>query len=189
VQTLFWPSAFLRDKNETMATLKIHLVLDELPTDLSMLQAESHLNKNILLEQIQCDFKIITSDDEEVRCHKVFLAARSLVFAKMFETDCQETLLNQVELPISKEGADAFLKFLYYTNVDAALNSPTVSLDLLELGHQYDIGPLEAAMKSILLSKCEAWFSLDNTFRLFDWGRKVREHASLKKKAMEMLKL
>ncbi|CAL8132408.1 unnamed protein product [Orchesella dallaii] len=136
-------------KPEVKVSLKVEVELED---RLNLPPVPDHrvFNKDILLNQIQCDFKIIAKDDQLLQCHKAFLAAQSKVFTTMFNTACEETTNNQVKLPISHAGADAFLKFLYYSDVEAALGSPSLAMDLLELGHKYDISPLESKMKKIL---------------------------------------
>ncbi|CAL8132411.1 unnamed protein product [Orchesella dallaii] len=181
------PAQLFASKPEVRLSLKVEVELED-PLNLSPIRNYRVLNKNILLNQIQCDFKIIAKDDHVLKCHKAFLAAQSKVFTTMFNTACEETTNNQVKLPISHAGADAFLKFLYYSDVEAALGSPTLAMDLLELGHKYDISPLESKMKKILSGSKNWWYSADNALRLFDWSCKVTEHGDLKKKAVDVIR-
>ncbi|CAL8132414.1 unnamed protein product [Orchesella dallaii] len=181
------PAQLLASNPEVRVSLKVEVELDD-PLNLAPVPDHRVLNKDILLNQIQCDFKIIAEDDQVLQCHKAFLAAQSKVFTTMFNTTCEETKSNQVKLPISYDGADAFLKFLYYSDVEAALGSPTLAMDLLELGHKYDISPLESKMKTILLGRNNWWYSADNALRLFYWSCKVTEHEDLKKKAVDVIR-
>ncbi|CAL8132417.1 unnamed protein product [Orchesella dallaii] len=174
-------------KPEVKVSLKVEVELED-PLNLPPVPDHRVFNKDILLNQIQCDFKIIAKDDQVLQCHKALLAARSKVFTTMFKAACEETTNNQVKLPISHAGADAFLKFLYYSDVEAALESPTLVMDLLDLGHKYDISPLESKMKKILSGRNNWWYSADNALRLFDWSCKVTEHGDLKKKAVDVIR-
>ncbi|CAL8132387.1 unnamed protein product [Orchesella dallaii] len=179
---------FENSKGEVRTSIKVEVELEDPIINLSPVPDHRVFNKDILLNQIQCDFKIIAEDDQMLQCHKAFLAAQSKVFTAMFNTACEETTKNQVKLPISREGADAFLKFLYCSDVEAALGSPTLAMDLLEFGHKYDISPLETKMKKILSDKTNWWYSADNALRLFDWNCKVKEHKDLKKKAVDVIR-
>ncbi|CAL8132375.1 unnamed protein product [Orchesella dallaii] len=181
------PAQYLTSKSELKASLKVEVELKG-PIINTLVLDHHVLNKEILLNQIQCDFKIITEDDQVLQCHKVFLASRSKVFAAMFSTSCEETTNNQVKLPISHAGADAFLKYLYYSDIEVAMRSPTLAMDLLELGHKYDIYSLEISMKRILLGNDNWWYSADNALRLFDWSCKVKEHNDLKEKALDVIR-
>ncbi|CAL8132378.1 unnamed protein product [Orchesella dallaii] len=174
-------------KPEVKVSLKVEVELED---SLNLSPGRNHrvLNKNILLNQIQCDFKIIAEDNQVLQCHKAFLAAQSKVFTTMFNTACEETTNNQVKLPISHAGADAFLKYLYYSDIEAAMGSPTLAMDLLELGHKYDISPLESEMKKILAGSKNWWYSADNALRLFDWSCKVTMHGDLTKKAVDVIR-
>ncbi|CAL8132390.1 unnamed protein product [Orchesella dallaii] len=181
------PAQLFASKPEVRVSLKVEVELED-PLNWSPVRDHRVLNKNILLKQIQCDFKIIAKDDQVLQCHKAFLAAQSKVFTTMFNTACEETTNNQVKLPISHAGVDAFLKFLYYSDVEAALGSPTLAMDLLELGHKYDISPLQSKMKKILSGRKNWWYSADNALRLFEWSCKVTEHKDLKKKAVDVIR-
>ncbi|CAL8105947.1 unnamed protein product [Orchesella dallaii] len=181
------PVQLFASKPEVRVSLKVEVELEDTLT-LSPGPDYRVLSKNILLNQIQCDFKIIAKDDQVLQCHKAFLAAQSKVFATMFNTACEETTNNQVKLPISHAGADAFLKFLYYSDVEAAVRSPTLAMDLLELGHKYDISPLESKMKKILSIRKNWCYSADDALRLFDWSCKVTAHGDLKKKAVDVIR-
>ncbi|CAL8108177.1 unnamed protein product [Orchesella dallaii] len=135
------------------------------------------------------DFTLISENDENFHCHKLFLGGHSPVFAAMFETECKETREKSCKMQLSSEGVKALLKFIYYSNIDDALGNSSVALELLATGHQYCIAALENSMKGVLLGKPVDWFDKEVALLLFIRARKLdNDYVELKKKAVQIIK-
>ena len=95
------------------------------------------------------DIKIsITSTDESSSspviffAHKAVLAARSLVFAKMFEHDLQESATNIVT--VTDIDPEVFKELLTYIYTGKAPNIQTLASSLLNPAEKYQLGRLKA---------------------------------------------
>ncbi|ODM96371.1 BTB and MATH domain-containing protein 42 [Orchesella cincta] len=146
------------------------------------------MNRKFLEEGMQSDFVLVSENDVHIRCHKLFLAGHSPVFFRMFQTDCKEFKEGACTMRKSEEGVRAFLRFIYYASIEDPLESPTVALELLELGHEYDIPTLENAMKEMFLKKPDTWFSVDVAVLLFHRSLKVNGYEDLKRKVVQVIK-
>uniref|UniRef100_A0A914Z0X6 BTB domain-containing protein n=1 Tax=Panagrolaimus superbus TaxID=310955 RepID=A0A914Z0X6_9BILA len=85
----------------------------------------------------------ITADGKEVTAHKLVLAARSPVFAAMFESGMKETKENKVEIKdFSHDLVAAAIKLCYHHSLvtDITLNN---KMALLQFFDKYDIQPLK----------------------------------------------
>ena len=79
---------------------------------------------NLLNGENFCDVTFVVGVDDgkkDFHGHKVILAAQSVVFAKMFEHDLEETKLNRVEITdVKPEVFEAFMKFIYTGKLESA---------------------------------------------------------------------
>ncbi|CAL8108337.1 unnamed protein product [Orchesella dallaii] len=149
--------------------------------------AMNPVGRKFLEENLHSDFTIIAQNRTRIPTHKLVLAAHSPVFQRMLESDCQETMENIIELDNSKEGVMAFLKFLYYSDIEDPIGNERVALELLELGHKYEISSLENVMKALFLSvDC---YSVDVAVTLFHRSGMVAGYEDLKAKAVRSIKL
>jgi len=71
-----------------------------------------------------------------------------------------------MNMNLSDETLNAFLHFLYNADIKLALQSSSITLDLLGIGHLYPIPSLENAMKEVVLDKSYEWFTLDDAVLL-----------------------
>jgi len=78
-----------------------------------------------------------------------------------------------MNMNLSDESLDAFLHFLYNADIKMALQSSSITLDLLEIGQLYHIPSLENAMKEVVLGKSYEWFTLDNAVLLYLYAANV----------------
>ncbi|CAL8108262.1 unnamed protein product [Orchesella dallaii] len=149
------------------------------------------MNRKLFEDKIQCDFAIIAENGTSIPCHKSFLAMNSKVFERMLETDCKETRENAYKLRMSEGGVYAFLKFLYYFNLEDPTNKSSIALELLKVAHEYDIQALEKVMKRMFLfaDPSNLWLDVDVMLLLFQYSMKVDDFGDLKKKAVLVLKL
>ncbi|CAL8108217.1 unnamed protein product [Orchesella dallaii] len=145
-------------------------------------------NKKILHDRIQCDFALLAKNGTPVPCHMSFLACHSQVFERMFQTDCKEVQEKSCQTSLSEAAVNALLKFLYYSDLDDATKSSSISLELLKTAHEYDMALLEIAMKRMLLGKSNDWFDWDVVLLLFQFALKVEDYKDLKGKAVEVIK-
>ncbi|CAL8108198.1 unnamed protein product [Orchesella dallaii] len=145
-------------------------------------------NKKILHDKIRCDFALRAENGKAIPCHTSMLACHSQVFERMFETDCKEVQEKTCQMHITEGAVNALLKFLYYSDLDDATKSSSISLELLKIAHEYDIGSLEIAMKNTLLDKKNVWFDWDVVLLLFQFAFKVEGYQDLKEKAVAVMK-
>ncbi|ODM88968.1 hypothetical protein Ocin01_17717 [Orchesella cincta] len=59
-----------------------------------------------------------------------------------------------------KAAIKAFLNFIYCSDLEDAFESPLVAVELMELGHKYDVGMLEETMKKLILKKADECLTL-----------------------------
>ncbi|ODM88493.1 Protein maternal effect lethal 26 [Orchesella cincta] len=144
-------------------------------------------NKRILDDKIQCDFALIAENGKFISCHKIFLACHSKVFRRMLEMDCKETKEKACQMSVTEAAVNALLKFLYYSDLEEAFSSSSISLELLQTAHKYDIPSLEKAVKSILLEKSSDWYDLEVVLLLFQYALKVEGYEDLKMKAVKVI--
>ncbi|CAL8108211.1 unnamed protein product [Orchesella dallaii] len=146
------------------------------------------ITKKILHDRIHCDFALQAKNGTVAPCHMSFLTCHSQVFERMFQTDCKEVREKSCPTNLTEEAVNALLKFLYYSDLDDATKSPSISLELLKTAHEYDMATLEIAMKRLLLAKSNDWFELDMVLLLFQFALKVEGYQDLKGKAVEVIK-
>ncbi|ODM89034.1 Kelch-like protein 9 [Orchesella cincta] len=151
----------------------------------------AQMNKRFLEKRAHCDFTLVSGNGEnEIRCHKMFLAESSPFFERMLQGNMKEAKEKKCRLDGStKQGLEALLKFFYYRGVEDALNSSIMAYELLDLGHKYDISRLEETMMGILLAKQSDWWDLELTVNLFLRTRNTELWKPLKNKAKEVLKM
>lgn len=80
--------------------------------------------------------------DQEIKAHKVVLAARSPVFRKMFATKMKESNSNEVVISdISYDTFEEMLFFIYSGNITS--DFPTLVMDLFAASHKYQLEDLK----------------------------------------------
>jgi len=93
---------------------------------------------------------------------------------------------------LSEYGVEAFLKFIYYSDVADAVNNPKIALQLLEAGHKYDIGSLETSMQDLFFQQPSIWYKdkLDVLVQFFQLTRKMKgnRYFELKHRVGELIK-
>ncbi|ODM92552.1 Ring canal kelch protein [Orchesella cincta] len=122
---------------------------------------------SFLEEKRFCDFTIIADNEASIQCHRMILAAKSPVLSRMLEMDCVETRQKRLKMNASEAAIKAFLKFIYYSDLEDTFESPLVAVELMELGHKYDVGMLEETMKKFILKKADEWLDIDAALKLF----------------------
>lgn len=95
------------------------------------------------------DFILESEDGVSFNCHRLVLAHHCSVFKTMFGTDCKEVTEGKIVLSgFASDTVSSFLDFMY----KGPLNfEPT--LDLLRLGHMYQMNELVGAAAVIIESK------------------------------------
>ncbi|CAL8108224.1 unnamed protein product [Orchesella dallaii] len=178
-----WPHFYLLTAYSS-GTMTIKLLKCNTPT----FRDATAITEKILHDRIHCDFVLQAKNGASVPCHMSFLACHSQVFERMFQTDCKEVQEKSCPTSLSEAGVNALLKFLYYSDLDDATKSSSISLELLKTAHEYDMALLEIAMKRMLLGKSNDWFDWDVVLLLFQFALKVEDYQDLKGKAVEVIK-
>ncbi|ODM92865.1 BTB/POZ domain-containing protein [Orchesella cincta] len=147
---------------------------------------------SFLEEKRFCDFTIIADNGNgaSIQCHRMILAAKSPVLSRMLEMDCVETREKRLKMNASEVTIKAFLKFIYYSDLEDAFESPLVAVELMELGHKYDVGMLEETMKKFILKKADEWLEIDAALKLFlnSVSKEGDEYELLKEKGLRVVK-
>lgn len=92
---------------------------------------------------------VITDGSTEIRAHKLVLAARSPVFAKMFQHPVKENLENKITIPdIPIKVVKVMLVYLYTGSV--AVEDRSMALDLYNAAEKYDIEGLRDLCTDVL---------------------------------------
>ncbi|ODM86816.1 Protein maternal effect lethal 26 [Orchesella cincta] len=177
----------LSEYNGIFGHVSIELVgldipMGSLPDDLQS------TNKKLLEEQRFTDFALVAENGQKLPCLRAFLATASPVFDRMLQSECTETKEGACKLDISIEGVKALLNYIYCKNTDVPSETPSVALELLKSGEKYDIFGLEAAMKTIFLSKPVEWLSVDVALLLFVHSDKLEGYEEFRKKAVQAMK-
>lgn len=120
--------------------------------------------REMLEKEIGTDVVIIAGGDAmketSVKCHKSVLGTRSGVFRGIFEEGNGDHVA-QVEMGFMNErGVRAFLKYLYFWEVDKAVERSDVALGLLMAGVKYEMGELVSLIRDLMMIKPEGWFGV-----------------------------
>lgn len=102
----------------------------------------------VLLEDQKLTDVVLVVGTKEFRAHKAILAARSKVFAAMFEHDMKEKLLNKVVISdVTETVLREILRFIYTGRVQ---NLPNMADSLLAAADKYDLGRLKVMCEEAL---------------------------------------
>lgn len=123
---------------------------------------------------------VIVVQQQEIKVHKLILAARSPVFRAMFTVDMKENRECRINIPdVSYDAAKEFLDFVYCAKI-SALNHPK---DLIILADLYQIEELKDACENKLLMNLCKENALDNLYIANLYSCKSK----LKNRAFEMI--
>lgn len=185
-----WPeaviTAFMSPHTNLWGKITICAVFDKLEG----LPENQSIFKKMLTEEMASDLTIVAANGVKIKCHRCFLIAQSPVMAAMFESDMKEAATNTIEMPeIQEASLRAFLRYLYYGDTTEAEDSCAVALEMMELGHKYNVEDLEKCMRNILMKKPFEWFNAKCAFLLFLFARNLQDYTNLKLKAVQVLKM
>lgn len=108
------------------------------------------------------DLTIIVGS-KKIQVHKIVLASRSSVFARMFENDMKENLTGSITIEdFSVEAVEDFLKFIYNVNFIKETNA----MELFALGSKYDIEDLTSVCEEHIMNNLME----SNAFEIFTFG-------------------
>ncbi|ODM93553.1 Protein maternal effect lethal 26 [Orchesella cincta] len=147
------------------------------------------INKKLMEERLYSDFILVAQNRVAFPTHKMFLAVHSPVLHDLLlSTDWRQRIKSPYHLNNSEEAVRAFLKFIYYFDIDDPLGNPNVALELLELGRKFEIPDLENVIQAMFLSvECLKVDVALDLFRLS--GRNVYGYQALREKAVNSLKM
>jgi speckle-type POZ protein len=117
----------------------------------SVLDSLAHDLKNIMLNEIVCDFELNMNDGVILKAHKAILIARSSVFHKMLTTDMTEAATNSVDIPdINSKTMRELLHFMYSGEVE---NLDEIANDLIFAAEKYEIKQLKVLCIDQIITK------------------------------------
>lgn len=109
------------------------------------------------------DFTIVT-DSKEFKVHRTVLAARSSVFAAMFETYMKEQRDSKIVInDFSSQDVESFLKFFYFGCIENSINV----VEVFKLAEKYDVKELRDMCEAILIDTIEE----NNAVEILELGR------------------
>ena len=114
--------------------------------------------ENLFTSKDNCDVTFVVGD-QEFPAHKAILAARSPVFAAMFQHDMKERALNRVDIVDIEPGIfQALLLFIYTDQVDLAVRNHGA---LLKAANRYLVDLLKLKCETILVKKISSgnWYN------------------------------
>ena len=111
-----------------------------------------------ITEEKFADF-VFKVENEKIAAHRVILAARSPVFAAMFQHDMQENKTNETEITdVTPAAFKAFLQFIYTGHCEVE----SLAEELLVAANKYDVQDL----KQICAKELRMQLTVDNAVRL-----------------------
>lgn len=118
-----------------------------------------------------------------------WFSVHSQVFKAMLqEGEYVEGQNNMISMDMTEEAIRAFLKFLYYRNIEVPAMNSSIALELLTCADKYGIQELAQAMWKILISQPDHWFDMNMTLRLFFFGTLKESFEDFRGKAIQILK-
>ena len=151
--------------------------LNQIKSD-TCLQQEVTTSFNPTLGLEHTDVTLVSSDHQEVPCHRFILAARSPVFKKLFaaQSATGEPLKESVDA--SAEGLKAMVKYLY-TDI---LDNTSINEDLMNLADKYELSQMKELCLPFFVKKVRG----DNCLKAYIYGH-LHNYEPLKAKAFEAL--
>ena len=90
---------------------------------------------SLLQNSDKSDLTLVCCDGEEVKVHRIILAARSPAFSGMLESDMQETISGRIEVKdFSKSVVKAMVQFIYTAQIEEEFED---IVELLKIGNKY----------------------------------------------------
>jgi speckle-type POZ protein len=119
---------------------------------ISEMNAITHMSKYLFLEQKHCDVQFCFPDAQNIGGHVSILAARSPVFAAMFNHDMQESKTGQVVITDIKR--DVFYQLLHYlySGRTSTLMTEDIANPLYAAAHKYSLEDLQKECVRFLFS-------------------------------------
>ncbi|CAL8084169.1 unnamed protein product [Orchesella dallaii] len=110
---------------------------------------------------------------------KDILIDRSQFFKKFFSSTADWSVNNTFRFEAcSGAVVEAFVNFLLACSYDAPSTHPPIAVQLLKMGHFYEVACLEQSMVNILLGKNWFWFDLETAWKLLDYASQLRDNSS-----------
>lgn len=129
-------------------------------TDHGEMNVVKHL-KNLYVQQSNCDVQFCFKGGPKIGGHVSILAARSPVFAAMFQHDMRESKTREVVIQdIQPEVFNDLLHFIYSGRTQAPLNENTAQL-MFMAADKYNVEDLKEDCVSFLLSQMQTTNALD----------------------------
>eukprot|EP00092_Neocalanus_flemingeri_P019277 GFUD01020881.1.p1 GENE.GFUD01020881.1~~GFUD01020881.1.p1 ORF type:complete len:349 (+),score=93.89 GFUD01020881.1:58-1104(+) len=135
------------------------------------------VTSKIFEDMVFSDFRVVCNG-RYFPCHKVFLAAQSSVFKKMFDSNMKEATEEMVELiNFTEVVAESFVKFFYTGQVDKEVLNENI-ISFLDLGEKYNMNELKAVAEQVMITNLDkknmlSFFLAGDLYR----GQKIRTAA------------
>ena len=127
---------------------------------------------------VHTDVTLVSSDNQEVPCHRFILAARSQVFKKLFASKSATDEPLKESIDASAEGLKAMVKYLY-TDI---LDDTNINEDLMNLADKYELAQMKELCLPFFVKKVRG----DNCLKAYIYGH-LHNYEPLKAKAFEAM--
>ncbi|CAL8138814.1 unnamed protein product [Orchesella dallaii] len=141
--------------------------------------------RKLLEKQIQSDVQLVSQNGEMFPCHKSFLAGQSSRFHQLFEKRPEKKFW---KFDMTEEGLSAFLKYIYYADIEEPKKNLKIGMELLKIGREYNITSLEKCMMDLMLEVPASTLTVEIALELFCFTRKEKEFEDLRKKVIKLMK-
>ncbi|CAL8138808.1 unnamed protein product [Orchesella dallaii] len=146
----------------------------------------SILVRKLLEEQVPRDVRLVAQNGEMFPCHKAILAGHCEWFHHLFQKRPEKNIW---KFDMTEEGLSAFLKYVYYADTEEPKKNLKIGMELLKIGHKYEITLLEKLMMDLILEVPTSEFTWEIALELFCFTRNENGLTALRKKAIERMKL
>lgn len=141
--------------------LKTNIIkLNQIKSD-TCLQEEVMTNFNAMLLE-HTDVTLVSTNNQEVPCHRFILAARSPVFKRLFASQAATGELLRESIDSSTEALKAMVKYLYTDTLENA----DINEDLMNLADKYELTQMKELCLPFFVKKVRG----DNCLKAYIYG-------------------
>ncbi|CAL8115195.1 unnamed protein product [Orchesella dallaii] len=158
---------------------------------------EGCLGDKLLHENADTDYTLIGGGGKEMKCHQLILKLQGTFFRKMLESGMKESSGKVTLVELHDESMEAFLRFLYKWDTEEPMKNFAIAMNLLKVGHTYQIKDLEESMIQVFNNRRNEvdnsnWYkgcSLDKVVQLYTFAHNVGEtYVNVEKACVNIMK-
>jgi uncharacterized protein (UPF0248 family) len=150
--------------------------LNQIKSD-TCLQEEVMTNFNAMILE-HCDVTLVSTNNQEVPCHRFILAARSPVFKRLFTSQAATGEPCRESIDSSTEALKAMVKYLYTDT----LENTDINEDLMNLADKYELTQMKELCLPFFVKKVRG----DNCLKAYIYGH-LHNYEPLKAAAFQAM--